>query len=200
MAKKKMDREELAEFKNGKYMGGPAEERAEKKKKKSKRYADGGMVEFGPDPGGNTGIVPQDMLRRKGPMGQHPERRLFSRRDMMRNRPGDIRPPGRPMDIHPMRSDDEGMLPPIPAGGIGRPGGMGDMIPAGYNPNKGYERPGMKNPMSPDKGFERPGMKRPGKMRGGGLARKGVGQALAKGGLVKGAGCTSRGVKKAKMY
>lgn len=33
-------------------------------------------------------------------------------------------------------------------------------------------------------------------MRGGGLAKKGVGQALAKGGLVKGAGCAKRGVKK----
>lgn len=35
-------------------------------------------------------------------------------------------------------------------------------------------------------------------MRGGGLARKGKGQALAKGGLVKGSGCAARGVKKAK--
>lgn len=33
-------------------------------------------------------------------------------------------------------------------------------------------------------------------MRGGGLARKGKGQALAKGGLVKGSGCAARGVKK----
>lgn len=37
-------------------------------------------------------------------------------------------------------------------------------------------------------------------MRGGGLARKGIGMALAKGGIVKGAGCTKRGVKKAKNY
>lgn len=36
------------------------------------------------------------------------------------------------------------------------------------------------------------------KMRGGGLARKGVGMALASGGLVKGAGCAQRGVKKAR--
>jgi hypothetical protein len=34
-------------------------------------------------------------------------------------------------------------------------------------------------------------------MRGGGLAKKGVGMALAKGGMVKGAGCAKRGVKKA---
>lgn len=36
-----------------------------------------------------------------------------------------------------------------------------------------------------------------GRMRGGGLAKKGVGMALAKGGMVKGAGCAKRGVKKA---
>lgn len=35
-----------------------------------------------------------------------------------------------------------------------------------------------------------------GGMRGGGLAKKGVGMALAKGGMVKGAGCAKRGVKK----
>jgi len=35
-------------------------------------------------------------------------------------------------------------------------------------------------------------------MRGGGLAKKGVGQALAKGGLVKGAGCVQRGMNKTK--
>lgn len=37
-----------------------------------------------------------------------------------------------------------------------------------------------------------------GVMRGGGLAKKGVGQALAKGGMVKGSGCAKRGVKKAR--
>lgn len=43
--KKKMSREERAEFKNGKYRGGPAEERAEKK---HRRMADGGVVENKP--------------------------------------------------------------------------------------------------------------------------------------------------------
>lgn len=36
-------------------------------------------------------------------------------------------------------------------------------------------------------------------MRGGGLARKGVGQALAKGGLVKANGCAKRGKTRGKM-
>jgi hypothetical protein len=41
------------------------------------------------------------------------------------------------------------------------------------------------------------GMKRT--MKGGGLARKGVGMALAKGGLVKANGCAQRGKSKGKM-
>jgi hypothetical protein len=36
-------------------------------------------------------------------------------------------------------------------------------------------------------------------MKGGGLARKGVGMALAKGGLVKANGCAQRGKSKGKM-
>lgn len=44
MARKKMDAEERSEYRNGKYMGGPAEEKAEKMKKKVKRAADGGMM------------------------------------------------------------------------------------------------------------------------------------------------------------
>lgn len=46
--KKKMSREEKAEFKNGKYMGGPAEERAEKKKKGYKKMALGGLPQNAP--------------------------------------------------------------------------------------------------------------------------------------------------------
>lgn len=40
---------------------------------------------------------------------------------------------------------------------------------------------------------------RPSVMKGGGLARKGVGMALAKGGLVKANGCAQRGRTKGKM-
>lgn len=42
-------------------------------------------------------------------------------------------------------------------------------------------------------------MGRPAGMKGGGLARKGVGMALAKGGLVKANGCAQRGKTKGKM-
>ena len=56
------------------------------------------------------------------------------------------------------------------------------------------------------KGTEYPGMPKMGGMmarkagmKGGGLARKGVGMALAKGGLVKANGCAQRGKSKGKM-
>lgn len=42
-------------------------------------------------------------------------------------------------------------------------------------------------------------LSRAGLMKGGGLARKGVGMALAKGGLVKANGCAQRGKTKGKM-
>lgn len=105
--------------------------------------------------------------------------------------------------------------------GIERPGrgneGMGDNVAIGrpaLRPLPGMPKPGT--PIMNDPGFSRdilpglggrmpkprpvPGI--PGAtyrgMRGGGLARKGVGQALKTGGLVKGAGCAKRGVKKAR--
>jgi len=53
---------------------------------------------------------------------------------------------------------------------------------------------------SPMKTMKKGGAVKSKKMRGGGLARKGVGMALAKGGMVRGAGCAKRGVKKAKTY
>jgi hypothetical protein len=49
------------------------------------------------------------------------------------------------------------------------------------------------------KGTEYPGMPKKRGMKGGGLARKGVGMALAKGGLVKANGCAQRGKSKGKM-
>jgi hypothetical protein len=53
---------------------------------------------------------------------------------------------------------------------------------------------------SPMKTMKKGGAVKSKKMRGGGLARKGVGMALAKGGMVRGAGCAKRGVKKAETY
>jgi hypothetical protein len=57
-------------------------------------------------------------------------------------------------------------------------------------------RPGMTKGMGRFGG--KPGMDRD-VMRGGGLARKGVGMAMAKGGMVRGSGCAKRGKTKGKM-
>jgi hypothetical protein len=86
--------------------------------------------------------------------------------------------------------------------GLGRPG-TGKKPPSMGRPTTGGELPPVN-----DK-FLRPGTQKTpaimpevatpmprGGMRGGGLAKKGVGMALKKGGLVKGAGCAKRGVKK----
>ena len=57
--------------------------------------------------------------------------------------------------------------------------------------------PNMLRAMAPGK--MAPGNLGPMRMRGGGIARKGKGLTMAKGGLVKGAGCCQRGVKKPRM-
>ena len=110
--KKKMTREERAEIKGGKYTGGPAEEKAEMKKK-SKRMMDGGMASMGRGAGLPRGLAKRDAM-----------------------------PPGL------------ARMPALPAGLGARPATT--MTGLGARP-----------------------------MRGGGLARKGVGMALAKGGLAK---------------
>ena len=73
---------------------------------------------------------------------------------------------------------------------MGRPTTGGELPPV----NDKFLRPGtQKTPaIMPEVATPMPR----GGMRGGGLAKKGVGMALKKGGLVKGAGCAKRGVKK----
>lgn len=92
-------------------------------------------------------------------------------------------------------------LTPMPRGGAPAGGGMGastGLTPTGggtMTPNMNRDPSAVSAPRTG--GAAGPvGMKMG--MRGGGLARKGKGQALAKGGLVKGSGCAARGVKKAK--
>lgn len=80
-------------------------------------------------------------------------------------------------------------------GGMARPGML----------NRFRERlrgaPVMTRPGFPVRGdvMTRPGFPVRGVMRGGGLARKGVGMALARGGLVKANGCAQRGKTKGKI-
>lgn len=253
---KKMDAEERREFKKGKYMGGPAEERAEKK---GKRMAMGGLgrndeAEGKPDavqPGRRMGQQVQKPGRRMGQQDTMPGRRLGQQQA-----PIDQRPMGPPLSggnpsqpplggegvamkplmpqrptgaepVRPMPSLPAGTIPPrppVPAQGlnginragiqpvrmakgglVGKKGktfkkggkvkgGMtaGPAKMGGYvNRNIGLGL-GAPKPISTGGGM---GLG----LRGGGLARKGVGQALAKGGLAKGAGCAMRGVKKPRM-
>jgi hypothetical protein len=126
--------------------------------------------------------------------------------------PGGIRLEGRP---GPVRG------PAMPNGGMGGPVKTGPTPDYTTMPIRGpggrvrggggvpVQGPGgvVVPPMSPDsKGprgmmrgrfMDKLGMKRT--MKGGGLARKGVGMALAKGGLVKANGCAQRGKSKGKM-
>ncbi len=169
MAKAKLTREEMKEFKGGKYMGGPAEEKAEKKK--GKRMADGGLA-GDKAPFGRDNLSPRARFSMENPVqggfGRgNPPANMMPGRGMNRGaqnfNAGPMKPPvvqdyAAPRGIQPQISTP---LPPV-----GQPSGANMAVP---------QRPGM---------------------RGGGIARKGVGQALAKGGLVKGAGCVQRGMKK----
>ena len=100
-------------------------------------------------------------------------------------------------------------MPVRGGGGVPVQGPGGAVIPPSRP--EGPKRPGF-NKISPrmqerlkgrmsrsGKGAEYPGMPKKRGMKGGGLARKGVGMALAKGGLVKANGCAQRGKSKGKM-
>ncbi len=84
--------------------------------------------------------------------------------------------------------------PAMPYGGMGGPvkTGLGRPI-RGIGTNDGGPTPSSTGSLGAVKTPIR------GMMRGGGLARKGVGMALAKGGLVKANGCAQRGKTKGKM-
>lgn len=89
---------------------------------------------------------------------------------------------------------------PIPTNPIGRPAGgrvgYGEGIVGGLGPVAGLMGAPRGVPVAMKKG----GAVKSKKMRGGGLARKGVGMALAKGGLAKRAGgCATRGYGRGKM-
>jgi hypothetical protein len=58
---------------------------------------------------------------------------------------------------------------------------------------------GTKSSLMAGMGMKKGGAVKGKKMRGGGLARKGVGMALAKGGMVKANGCAKRGKTRGKM-
>ena len=196
MAKAKLTREEMKEFKGGKYMGGPAEEKLEKKK--GKRMADGGLA------GGKAPFVRDNLSPRARLAMGNPAQNNFGRK----NPPTNMLPgrgqnrgenygtgmyPTPPKPIEMVRSDYRTPTGPIPPPPI-------DMVRSDYRTTEGPTPDPMM--VKPVQDYAAPprlpqiSTPLPPAMRGGGIARKGIGQALAKGGLVKGAGCVQRGMKK----
>ena len=96
--------------------------------------------------------------------------------------------PGSPPPMNrPGVSTQPAVLPPSGPATLGRMPNSGMGAPAGLT-QSGAQQSMMRN-MGPNNMM-------PAKMRGGGIARKGKGLTMAKGGLVKGCGCVSKGVKK----
>lgn len=136
-----------------------------------------------PNPVVGPGDVPVSI---SGPTAVRPEPVSGGWTKPMGGNKGPVRPD--PVDSRyiktPYGTRLEGKPPPQPVrggGGVPVQGPMGRPL---YG--KGSERPGMPK-------------KRKYGMKGGGLARKGVGVALARGGLVKANGCATRGKTKGKI-
>lgn len=226
---KKMDPEERKEFKGGKYMGGRAEEMAEKKNGKKhfgKRMAVGGPVGYGGtqgnDPvgrggsggtglGGVAGGVNGGDRGRGGPAGGVTTGNVTG--TSARNAPPGMarraKTPAGPKPITPKAVAPKPIQPkiatPLPPADMPAPEPemTDDMLPAppsSQAPIQNIRTPGL---IGGREVFGTPGTGAVGytgkRMRGGGLAKKGVGMALAKGGLAKGYGCAQRGIKKTRM-
>lgn len=213
----KKDRDEMkalierTEPKSGDYVGSGTVTEVPKKKKKMKRMQMGGKVmnpalaaavsgasprgtgtnDGGPAPSamGNLGAVKTPTRGPAMPYGGMggpvktgiPVRPSPGADSRLIKTPFGIRLEGKPS---PVRGGDAMTRPGFPVRGGGGVPVQGPMGRPFYG--KGSERPGM------------PKMREYG-MKGGGLARKGVGMALAKGGLVKANGCAQRGKTKGKM-
>jgi len=190
MAKKRMSAEERKEFKGGKYMGGPAEEKAEKKKP-AKRMASGGFIgDAGTNRGSWSGDGESLGVKTGTTTGTSATNRAEAK-DTLDDGITNIK-----LAKKAIKAAQPVAKPPIPTA---KPGLRSPVFPSyRYDIELGPGMsPGnyMRNPtaMQTREGRTSRGLK------GGGLARKGVGQALAKGGLVKGAGCCQRGMKKPRM-
>ena len=207
---------------------------AKKPKKIGKRMAFGGAATLGPYTGDNSGAIggnspaPTNKLppgKKSPPMNPGGQTNYPGV-----EKPGLGRvPPGKPTNypgVEKPGAIGEGSV------SVGRPGAGG--LPPGKPmkppvpgsdpstataspaviPQRDYANPNFspKPEVIPQRDYANPNFSpKPAVMRGGGLARKGVGQALkkggmvkskaktyAKGGMVKGSGCAVRGVKKAK--
>jgi hypothetical protein len=160
---------ERTEPKSGDYVGSGTVTEVPKKKKKMKRMMDGGMA--------NAMMQRGTQPNERGPIKGVPDYTTM---------------PIRGGGGVPVQGPGGVVVPPMRPEGKKIPGEMRNRLMGMMSrPGKGSESPGM-----PKMGGM---MARKAGMKGGGLARKGVGQALAKGGLVKANGCAQRGKSKGKM-
>jgi hypothetical protein len=167
---------ERTEPKSGDYVGSGTVTEVPKKKKKMKRMMDGGMA----DAMMQRGTQPNE----RGPIKGVPDYTTMP----IRGPGGRVRGGGGV----PVQGPGGVVVPPMRPEGKKIPGQIRDRLMGMMGrAGKGTEYPGM-----PKMGGM---MARKAGMKGGGLARKGVGMALAKGGLVKANGCAARGKTKGKM-
>lgn len=183
-----------------------------KAKKSHKRMMDGGMATM-------TGMSRGAEPPRKIVLPPRPPRGPYSERGETGAGYSDAGMAARPPRTNPIGRGDM----PVPTNPIGRPGllaGKGSEAPGMMKPMSpgaygGAVRGGSEGPavqsgvmgalrgaagLGSAMGMKKGGAVKGKKMRGGGLARKGVGMALAKGGLAKRAGgCAKRGVGRGKM-
>lgn len=202
----KKDRDEMTALiertqpKTGDYVGSGTVTEVPKKKKKMKRMQMGGMAQGRLANPALAAVIPNGSSEGRtrpstvqpspvpisGPTAVRPEPVRGGWTKPMGGNKGPVRPD--PVDSRYIKTPYgirlEGKPPPQPVrggGGVPVQGPMGRPL---YG--KGSERPGMPK-------------KRKDGMKGGGLARKGVGVALARGGLVKANGCATRGKTKGKI-
>jgi hypothetical protein len=139
--------------------------------------------------------------------GRDRERRMRRGRDremergMKRGRMDGYGRPAIGGGLPPVQTMGPGNMPAAPAMGANPPPKMPLGSPAALSkmPNSGMGAPAGLTQSGAQQGMMRnmgPNNMMPAKMRGGGIARKGKGLTMAKGGLVKGCGCAAKGVKK----
>ena len=195
---------ERTQEKAGDYVGSGTVTEVPKKKKKMKRMMDGGMA--------NAMMQRGTQPNERGPIKGAPDYTTMPIRGpggRVRGGGGvPVQGPGGVV-VPPLR-DSTTNLPAAIAQRRSVPGPGGVVVPPMRPEGKkipGQIRDRLMGMMGQaGKGAEYPGMPKMGGMmarkagmKGGGLARKGVGMALAKGGLVKANGCAKRGKTKGRM-
>lgn len=180
-------------------------------KKKTKRMDDGGLAERG-DMDRREDEIERREQRKMGRDGMREERRseMMKRREARSLMSPEQRAAVRAQRMAKMQEMGDGIKSRISGGLKGLGANMMAKPPVNAMPRTTgpLDMPGMiknaaaqaKGPMMPAKPMAAPvAPMAPKTMKGGGLARKGVGQALKSGGMVKGCGVVKRGKTKGKM-